>query len=76
MSTATENRLTAVEYRSAFGLASVYGVRMLGLFMILPVFSLYARDLQGVTPTLVGLAIGITGNVPDSTGYVIRQSGP
>lgn len=34
---------------------------MLGLFMILPVFALYAGDLEGVTPTLTGLAIGIYG---------------
>nr|WP_242467487.1 MFS transporter [Thiocapsa imhoffii] len=34
---------------------------MLGLFMILPVFALYAHDLQGATPLLVGLAIGAYG---------------
>jgi predicted MFS family arabinose efflux permease len=34
---------------------------MLGLFMILPVFALYAADLEGVTPALTGLAIGIYG---------------
>jgi predicted MFS family arabinose efflux permease len=34
---------------------------MLGLFLILPVFALYAEDLPNVTPLLVGLAIGIYG---------------
>jgi MFS family permease len=34
---------------------------MLGLFMILPVFALYAEELKGVTPALTGLAIGIYG---------------
>jgi len=34
---------------------------MMGLFMILPVFALYAEHLEGVTPTLVGLAVGIYG---------------
>ncbi len=34
---------------------------MLGLFMILPVFALYATELSGVTPALTGLAIGIYG---------------
>jgi MFS family permease len=34
---------------------------MLGLFMILPVFALYAERLEGVTTTLVGVAIGIYG---------------
>ncbi|MGV6859148.1 MAG: MFS transporter [bacterium] len=53
--------LTPLERRTTFGLAGVYGVRMLGLFMILPVFALYAAGLEGVTPTLVGLAIGIYG---------------
>ncbi len=53
--------LTAVERRTTVALAGVYGIRMLGLFMILPVFALYATTLEGVTPTLVGLAIGIYG---------------
>lgn len=34
---------------------------MLGLFMILPVFALYAEELEGVTPALVGLALGAYG---------------
>ncbi len=49
------------EKRTAFGLAGVYGVRMLGLFMILPVFALYVRDLEGASMTLTGLAVGIYG---------------
>ena len=53
--------LTALEKRSAAGLVAVYGVRMLGLFLILPVFALYAQTLEGVTPTLIGVAIGIYG---------------
>ncbi len=53
--------LTVLERRAAIGLSGVYGVRMFGLFLILPVFSLYAVNLEGVTPTLVGLAIGIYG---------------
>lgn len=51
----------ADERRSALSLASIYSFRMLGLFMILPVFSLYAHGLKGVTPTLIGLALGIYG---------------
>ena len=42
-------------------LASVYAMRMLGLFLILPVFALYAEHLPDVTPLLVGLAVGIYG---------------
>ena len=36
-------------------------VRMLGLFLLLPVLSPYLRTLEGATPTLIGLAIGIYG---------------
>ena len=53
--------LTASERRAAAGLAGIYGLRMLGLFLILPVFALYAHDLQGATPLLVGIAIGAYG---------------
>ena len=42
-------------------LAGVYALRMLGLFLILPVFALYADELEGATPILTGLAIGIYG---------------
>jgi len=49
------------ESRAAFSLAGIYALRMLGLFLILPVFALYAERLDGVTPMLVGLAIGAYG---------------
>ncbi len=49
------------EKRAAFSLSLVYALRMLGLFMILPVFSLYADQFGGTTPVLTGLAIGIYG---------------
>jgi len=49
------------EKRAAFSLALVYALRMLGLFMILPVFSLHADEYAGATPVLTGLAIGIYG---------------
>lgn len=53
--------LLPFEKRAIAGLASIMSLRMLGLFMILPVFALYAEQLHGVTPTLVGVAIGIYG---------------
>ena len=53
--------LTAVESRAVFSLAGIFSLRMLGLFLILPVFALYAEQLVGVTPVLVGLAIGAYG---------------
>jgi MFS family permease len=49
------------EKRATVSLALVYALRMLGLFMILPVFSLHAHDYAGATPLLIGLAIGIYG---------------
>jgi MFS family permease len=53
--------MTRAEVRSAASLAGIYALRMLGLFMILPVFALYADELEGATPALAGLAIGIYG---------------
>jgi len=42
-------------------LAGIYAVRMLGLFMLLPVLALFASGLEGATPTLSGLAVGAYG---------------
>ena len=55
------NGMVPAERRAVFSLASIYALRMMGLFMILPVFSLYAETLQGYTPALIGVAIGIYG---------------
>jgi MFS family permease len=49
------------EFRAAGSLAAVFSVRLLGLFMIYPVFAAYAGDLTGATPYLVGEALGIYG---------------
>ncbi|WP_406665816.1 MFS transporter [Gallaecimonas sp. GXIMD1310] len=53
--------LTSTERRAALSLASVFSLRMLGLFMILPVFALYGTHLQGYSPLWVGVAIGAYG---------------
>ena len=53
--------MTGAELRASLSLAGIYMLRMLGLFMILPVFSIYARDLEGSTPFLIGLAISAYG---------------
>ncbi|OQX00157.1 MAG: MFS transporter [Thiothrix lacustris] len=53
--------MNSVEWRVTASLAAIYAVRMLGLFMILPVFALYAETLPDSTPFLAGLAIGIYG---------------
>ncbi len=49
------------EFRAASSLAAVFSVRLLGLFMIYPVFADYARQLSGATPYKTGLALGIYG---------------
>ena len=53
--------LLAAERRAISGLAGLYASRMLGLFMVLPVLALYADTLEGATPLLVGLALGVYG---------------
>ncbi len=53
--------LLATERRAIAGLACLYATRMLGLFMVLPVLAIYADDLRGATPLLVGLALGVYG---------------
>jgi len=53
--------MNKLEQRTALSLAAVYAVRMLGLFMILPVLPLYAEHFEHATPFLIGLAIGIYG---------------
>ncbi|NVK23148.1 MAG: MFS transporter [Kangiellaceae bacterium] len=53
--------LTALERRSALSLASIFALRMFGLFMLLPVIRVLGEDLQGATLPLLGMAIGIYG---------------
>src|SRR5579859_6666085 len=49
------------EFRAAAALAAVFSVRLLGLFMIYPVFAAYAGTLAGASPYLIGEALGIYG---------------
>lgn len=53
--------MTSTERRASIALAGIFTLRMLGLFMIFPIFSLDAHLYSGNTPTLTGLAIGIYG---------------
>ena len=53
--------MTASERKATWSLASIYALRMLGLFLIMPVMSLFAEQMEGSTPSLIGLAIGIYG---------------
>ena len=54
--------MTPQERRSSLSLALIFALRMLGLFLVLPVFALEARKYPGGDdPALVGLAMGIYG---------------
>ncbi len=53
--------MNQLEKRTAFSLSAVFAVRMLGLFMILPILPLFAKELDNATPFLIGLTIGIYG---------------
>ena len=60
-SSLNRSSLNSLERRSIAALASVYGLRMFGLFLILPVLAIYAEQLKGATPFLMGIALGIYG---------------
>ncbi|HUS25635.1 MAG TPA: MFS transporter [Candidatus Binatia bacterium] len=54
--------MNALEWRATLGLGALYALRMAGMFMVLPVFALYAHGLPGgQDPRRVGLAIGVYG---------------
>jgi len=53
--------LTPIERRASISLASIYALRMFGLFMILPVLTLFSDFYEGSTPLLIGLAMSIYG---------------
>ncbi len=54
--------MTPTEHRATMGLAGIYGLRMLGMFIILPVFTFYAQHLPGgQSHAMIGLALGAYG---------------
>ncbi len=53
--------MTGAERRAALSLAGIFSLRMLGLFMIYPVFAPWARGLPDATATTIGLALGAYG---------------
>src|ERR1700694_4987683 len=58
----SSERMSRVELRAGASLAGVYGLRMLGLFFILPVFAVHAPRLRGGDDlALVGIALGAYG---------------
>jgi MFS family permease len=68
--TVSSTRLSAPELRAIVSLASIFALRMLGLFMIMPVFSIYAKTIPGGDNVfLVGVALGAYG-VTQSLLYI------
>lgn len=56
------DRMSPLEWRASIALSSLFGLRLFGMFVILPVFAIYAEQLPGGDDlTLVGIAIGAYG---------------
>ena len=53
--------MNSVEKRAILGVGGIFALRMIGLFMIVPVFSVYGDSYAHATPFLIGLAVGIYG---------------
>ncbi len=53
--------MNSQELKAVFSLSLVFALRMFGLFILLPVLAVYADQLYGATPIMVGLAIGAYG---------------
>ena len=63
MAKSKQSGMNATERKSVSALSSIFALRMMGLFLILPVFSTYAHGLDGALehPELVGIALGAYG---------------
>lgn len=53
--------LNSIERKALTGLSLLYASRMLGLFMVLPVLTLYGQSLEGASSASLGLALGVYG---------------
>jgi MFS family permease len=61
MKRTTSQVMSLEEKRAAFSLASLFSLRMFGLFMVMPILSLYGSRLEHADPLLIGIAIGVYG---------------
>jgi MFS family permease len=62
VSSPESNAMSSAERRAGVSLATIFALRMLGLFLILPVFAVHARTIPGGDQAiLVGLAMGAYG---------------
>ncbi|WP_457913891.1 MFS transporter [Candidatus Gillettellia adelgis] len=56
-----DNTVTQLELRAIWGLGTVFALRMIGMFMVLPVLATYGMTFNDATEALIGIAIGIYG---------------
>ncbi|MCG8393654.1 MAG: MFS transporter [Pseudomonadales bacterium] len=61
MTASSSQALQKTERKTTGFLATIFALRMFGLFMILPIFAVYGQSLEGATPLLIGTAIGAYG---------------
>ncbi len=54
-------KMSHLEWKATTGLAGLYACRLIGLFMILPVFAIYLSQFPGITTWTFGLAMSIYG---------------
>lgn len=57
----SSEKMSPLELKSSASLALIFFLRMFGLFLILPVFALYATGLESANPSLIGIGLGIYG---------------
>ncbi len=58
----SSDKMTPTEMRATLSLASIYGLRMLGMFLILPIFAIYASTLpEKPSSLMIGIALGAYG---------------
>lgn len=50
-----------IPYKTIFGIAGIMALRMIGLFMVMPLLALYVTTLSNATPLLIGISLGIYG---------------
>ncbi|MCK0155262.1 MFS transporter [Alcanivorax sp. S6407] len=61
MTAPSSKALQRTELKTTGYMATIFALRMFGLFMILPIFAVYGQELQGASPLLIGTAIGAYG---------------
>jgi MFS family permease len=61
MSNHNNARMTSSERKHTVILACIFSIRMLGLFMVLPVMPLYLDSMPGATAQYIGISLGVYG---------------